>query len=441
MRAIHRILPVMLAAAAWGGENDSFLLRNATVHPVSGPAIQNASVRVIDGRIAEVGPKVAPRGRIRMIDARGLHVYPGLIDSGSPVGLAEIASVRETVDTGEIGDFNPQLRALIAVNPSSEHIPVVRANGITTVLATPGTTGGTRGAATSAGLIAGQASLMHLDGWTWEEMEIRRSAAMQMTWPVIQTGRGGPPDLESLLPGLAARRVTFAEARRNQQLQVQKIQDFFDAARRYQKAKAAGEAIAPDLRYEAMIPVLEGKLPLMIMAAREREIREALDFAAREQVKIVLAGVRRPGKTIDDIAKRNIPVVLGTPFVTPLEEDDPYDEPFTLAAQLHKAGVKFCFASFNVQFARNLPYEAAQAAAFGLPYDEALKSVTLNAAEIWGVAGDYGSIDKGKYADLIVTDGDPLEIRTQVKMMFIKGVPVDLESRHTRLYKRYMARP
>lgn len=440
MRSARVLVPVVLCAAAWAGENNTFLLRNATVHPVSGPAIQNASVLVIDGKIAEVGPRVAPRGKVKVIDARGLHVYPGLIDSGSPVGLAEIASVRETVDTGELGDFNPQLRALIAVNPSSEHIPVVRANGITTVLVTPGTTGGTRGSA-SSGIIAGQASLVHLDGWTWEEMEIRRSAAMQMTWPVIQTGRGGGPDLESLLPGLAARRTTFAEARRNQQLQVQKIQDFFDAARRYQKAKAAGEPITPDLRYEAMIPVLEGKLALMITAAREREIREALDFAARERLKIVLAGVRRPGKTLDEIAKRNIPVVLGTPFVTPLEEDDPYDEPFTLPAQLHKAGVKFCFASFNVQFARNLPYQAAQAAAFGLPYDEALKSITLNAAEIWGIADQYGSIDRGKYADLIVTDGDPLEIRTQVKMMFIKGVPVDLESKHTRLYKRYMARP
>jgi imidazolonepropionase-like amidohydrolase len=190
-----------------------------------------------------------------------------------------------------------------------------------------------------------------------------------------------------------------------------------------------------------MIPVLDGKQPLMIFAAREREIREALDFAAREKLKIVLAGVRRPGKTLEDIAKRNIPVVLGTTFVSPLEDDDPYDEPFTLPARLHQAGVKFAFASFGVQFARNLPYQAAQAVPFGLPYDEALKSVTLNAAQIWGIDNEYGSIEKGKYADLIVTDGDPLEVRTQVKMMFIKGMAVDLESKHTRLYKMYSARP
>jgi imidazolonepropionase-like amidohydrolase len=428
-----------LVMAAYGGENDTFLLRNATVHPVSAPAMENASVLVMDGRIAEVGAKIAPRGKVKVIEARGLHVYPGMIDSGSPIGLAEIASVRETVDTGEIGDFNPQLRALIAVNPSSEHIPVVRANGITAVLVTPGATGGGRGGAAGS-LIAGQASLMHLDGWTWEEMEIRRSAALQMTWPVIQSARGRG-DLEALFQALGARRTTFAEARRNQQQQVQKIQEFFDAARRYQTARAAGEAVDPDLRYEAMIPVLEGKEPLMITAAREREIREALDFAARERLKIVLAGVRRPGKTLEEIAKRNIPVILGTTFATPLEEDDPYDDPFTLPARLHKAGLKFAFASFGVQFARNLPYQAAQAVPFGLPYDEALKSVTLYPAQIWGIDPEYGSIEKGKYADLIVTDGDPLEIRTQVKMMFIKGVPVDLESKHTRLYKRYSARP
>jgi imidazolonepropionase-like amidohydrolase len=438
---IARITCLAAAAAAlFAADNNTFLLRNATVHPVSGPAIQNASILVVDGKIADIGQKIAPKGKVRIVEARGLHVYPGMIDSGSPIGLAEIASVRETVDTGEIGDFNPQLRALIAVNPSSEHIPVVRANGITSVLVTPGTAGGGRGGAAGS-LISGQASLVHLDGWTWEEMEIRRGAAMQMAWPVIQMPRGRGADIEALLPGLAARRTTFAEARRNQQQQVQKIQDFLDAARRYQKAKAAGEVIQPDLRYEAMIPVLDGKQPLMIFAAREREIREALDFAAREKLKIVLAGVRRPGKTLEDIAKRNIPVVLGTTFVSPLEDDDPYDEPFTLPARLHQAGVKFAFASFGVQFARNLPYQAAQAVPFGLPYDEALKSVTLNAAQIWGIDNEYGSIEKGKYADLIVTDGDPLEVRTQVKMMFIKGMAVDLESKHTRLYKMYSARP
>ncbi len=422
-----------------GGQNDTFLIRNATVHPVSSPQMDNASVLVVDGKIADVGSKIAVKGKIRIIEGKGLHVYPGIIDSGSPIGLSEIGSVRESVDTGELGDFNPQLRSIIAVNPASEHIPVVRANGITSVMVTPGGAGGGRGGS-GGSLISGQVSLMHLDGWTWEEMEIRRGAAMQITWPAIASGgRFGDGDAP---PAFAARRTTFAEAKRTQEQQVQKIREFFEEAKRYQLAKSSGAAgFKPDLKFEAMLPVLSGKMPLMVVAAREREIREAVQWAEREQVKIVLAGVRRAGKMTEELAKKNIPVILGSTFTTPLEEDDPYDEPFTLPGELAKAGVKIAFASFGTQFARNLPYEASQAVPFGLSYDEALKSVTLNAAQIWGVADQIGSIEKGKIADLIVTDGDPLEIRTQVKMMFIKGEPVDLESKHTRLYKKYLARP
>jgi imidazolonepropionase-like amidohydrolase len=417
------------AAAAFAGQNDTFLLKNATIYPVSGPKLENASLLVVDGKIAEIGPKIATKGKIRIVDAKGLSVYPGMIDSGSPIGLAEVSSVRETVDTGEIGDFNPQLRSIIAVNPASEHIPVTRANGITSVMVTPG--GG-------SGLVNGQVCLMHLNGWTWEEMEIRRSAALQMRWPTM--GGGGRGMGGGGMRGQAG--GGFAEARRQHDLQVKNIQEFFEQARRYRTAKAAGEpGLKPDLKFEAMLPVLEGKLPIVITAAREREIREALAWAEKEKVKIVLAGVRRAGKTTEEIAKKKIPVILGTTFASPLEEDDPYDEPFVLPGQLAAAGIKIAFASFGTQFARNLPYEAAQAVAFGLPYDEALKSLTLNPAEIWGVGGEYGSIEKGKYADLIVTDGDPLEVRTQVKMMFIKGEAVDLESKHTNLYKKYLARP
>lgn len=434
------IAVVALAAPVCAAENATFLIRNATVHPVSAPKIENASVLVVDGKIAEVGAKVAVKGKVRVIEGKGLHVYPGLIDSGSPIGLSEISSIRETVDTGEIGDFNPQLRAMVAVNPESETIPVTRANGITTVLATPGPVGG-GGRGQSGSIISGQMALMHLNGWTWEEMEIRRGAALQMTWPAISSGggRGGDPEMAARF-GL--RRTTFAEARRTQQQQVDKIREFFESARRYQAAKAAGEAgLKPDLKLEAMIPVLEGKRPVMIYAAREREIREAVEWAEKERVRVVIAGVQRPGKMTEELAKKKIPVILGSPFRPPLEDDDPYDEPYALPGELAKAGVKVAFASFGTQFARNLPYEASQSVPFGLPYDEALKAVTLNAAEIWGVADQYGSVDKGKVADLIVTDGDPLEVQTQIKYMFIAGQQVDLESKHTRLYKKYMARP
>lgn len=439
--------PVLLTLACAlplaAGSNDSFLIRNATVHPVSGPQVEDAAVLVLDGKIADVGAKVvAPKSpKIRVIEGKGLHVYPGMIDSGSPMGLSEVSSVRETTDTGEIGEFNPQLRALIAVNPESDHIPVTRANGITSVLVMPGGAGGGGRGGAGEAIVSGQAGLMHMAGWTWEEMEIRRGAAIQVAWPRIVLGGGRGGGAETMMAGAAGRRTSFSEARRAQEQQVAKLNEFIEHARVYGQAKSAGVPLKADLKMEAMLPVLEGKTPLLVVAAREREIREAVAWSEKQNVKIVLAGVRQPGAMTAELGKKKVPVILGTTFSEPNNDDDPYDEPFTLPGKLHAAGVKIAFATFQTQFARNLPYEAAQAVPYGLPYDAALRAVTLSPAEIWGVADTYGSIDKGKAADLIVTNGDPLEIRTQVKMMFIKGAEVDLESKHTRLYKKYLGRP
>jgi len=441
--ALIGLLAAALPLAAQS--NNSYLIRGATVYPVSGPKVENASVLILDGKIADIGDAklAAPKARkdVKVVEAKGLHVYPGMIDSASEVGIAEIGSIRETSDTGEIGTFNPQLRPLIAVNPDSEHIPVTRANGITSVMVLPAAAGGGGRGGGGGSIIAGQVSLINLNGWTWEEMEVKRDAAVYLRFPVI-AGGGGGRGFGGGGRGAGAGGGGFAEARRAYEAQVRTIHTFFEEARRYQRAKKAGDpSLKTDLKLEAMLPVLEGQRPVMMVVTREREIRDAIEFADKEKIKIVLAGVRRPGKALELIKSKNIPVILGSTLALPLEEDDPYDSAFTLPGELHKAGVKFAFASFDNQFARNLPYEAAQAAAFGLPYEEALKSITLNAAEIWGVGDQYGSIDKGKYANLMVTDGDPLEIKTQVKMVFIKGQQVDLESKHTKLYKRYLARP
>ncbi len=411
-------LPPLTTAA-----DNSFLLRGATLHPVSGPEIPAGAILVRDGIIAEVGVKIAaPRG-VRVIEAKGLHVYPGLIDSGSQLGLAEIASVRETLDTTELGDFNPQLRAIIAVHPASEHIPVTRANGITTALAAP-----------AGGIISGQAALIHLDGWTWEEMQVKAPAAMMLQFPVIQTRGPGP--------GIGRTARPFTEAKREYERRLQQLREFFEQARRYQKAKlAAGPDFQIDRRMEAMLPVLEGKLPVVAVAVRERAIREAVAFAESQKIRLVLADAREAWKVADLIKQKNIPVILGPTLQLPLDEDDPYDKAYTLPGELHRAGIKFAFASFSTSFARNLPYQAAMAVAFGLPYEEALKALTLYPAEIWGVADKLGSIEKGKWADLIVTDGDPLETRTQVKRVFIQGREVDLSNRHLRLYEKYSRRP
>jgi len=417
-------------AAAVAADSNSVLIRNATVHPVIGPEIQNSSVLILDGRIAEIGPKLVPRAAIRTIDARGLHLYPGLINAATNVGLAEIQALRDTVDLDELGLFNPELRAASAFNPSSEHIEVTRAAGITSVVSLPGSGG--RRVATGGILIAGQGALMHLDGWTWEEMAVKPGAVMDLLFPEIETGprqEGAPPR-------------PYKDALRQYTERLRELSEFFEQARRYQKAMAArGPDFRRDLRLEAMIPVLEGLQPIAIRAERERSIRDAVAFADKEKVKIIIADPREIGGTGPLLKERHIPVILGRAFQLPMRDDDPYDGPYTLAAQFYRAGVKVCFGTFDVQFARNVGFEAAQSAAFGLPRDEALKALTINSAEILGVGDRLGSIEKGKFGDLILTDGDPLEAKTNIRQMFVAGREVSLESRHTREYEKWMKRP
>lgn len=434
MKRFALFLACVLPLAA--GSDDSFLLRNVTVHPVSQPDIANGSVLVENGKIMAVGSKLAPPKGIRVIDGKGLHVYPGMINSATEVGLSEVGAERVSVDTGEIGEFNPQLKALSAVNPSSEHIPVTRANGITSVITLPGQAGGRGGGAGS--VISGQAAMIHLDGWTWEEMQVKKSAAVEMIFPVIQGGgRGGFGGFGRGGGGP----TSYTQAKRAYDEKLKQVHEFFTEVRRYQTAKSAhGPGFVTNLKYEAMLPVLEGKTPMLVAASHERAIQAAIDFADEEHIKIIVANPRELGKTAAAMKAKNIPVIAGPTLALPQEEDDPYDSAFTLPVDLYKAGVKFAFGTFDVQFARNLPYQAAASVAFGLPYQEALKSVTLNPAQIWGLGDQLGSIDEGKWADLMVTDGDPLEARTNIKQLYIKGKPVDLSTKHTRLYEKYMNR-
>ena len=409
-------LPVMAAG------DDSFLLRGATVHPVSSADIANADVLVRNGRIAGIGSHLAAPKGVRIIELKGLHVYPGMIDSATEMGLSEIGAVRETSDVSEIGNLNPELRAIVAVNPASEHIPVTRANGITSVVTLP-----------QGAMLAGQGALIHLDGWTWEDMEVEPDASMVLNFPIVESSR----------PHFFRQTATpYSEAKQNYERRLRELEVFFESARRYQKAKAAKEpGLAQVLKYEAMLPVLDGKVPLLIEATREKPIREAIRFADKEKVRMILGHGEEAWKVKDELKAKNIPVILGPTLELPLEEDDPYDRMFTQPAELVKAGVKIAFGSFDTSFSRNLPYQAAAAVAFGLPYAEALKSVTLNPAQIWGVADKIGSIEEGKWADLMITDGDPLEARTDVKQVFIKGRSLDLDNKHKQLYRKYLNRP
>ena len=443
MKLFGILLAWSVIAAAAG---ETILIRDADVYPVTGKEMKGVSLLIQDGKIAEIAPKIVPPKGVRVVEAKGMRVYPGMIDSGTELGLSEIPATRETVDTNELGEFMPQLKALVAVNPDSEHFGVVRVNGITSAMTFPssGGGGGGRGGGGDRQLISGQAALIHTDGWTWEDMEIKRSAAMSVQFPSLggRGGRGGAvPDSVVEILGQAGPQGSATAARRNYDEAIGKLNDFFDNARRYQKAKAAHQAdFRTDLKFEAMLPVLEGKVPVTVTGARASTIHDAVQWAKKQNIKLVILQPREIGKAAADLKAENVPVVFGRVLALPETEDSAYDEAFTLPAEANKAGIKIAFGTFTNEFVRNIPYQAATAVAFGLPYDDALKALTINPAQIWGAADQIGSVEKGKVADLIVTDGDPLEIQTQVKHLYIKGKEVSLDNKQTRLYQRYLNR-
>jgi imidazolonepropionase-like amidohydrolase len=440
-----RLLGIFVASAALAGaaSNDTFLIRDADVYPVTSAPQKGVSVLVKDGKIAEIGPKLAAPKGIKVIEAKGLRVYPGMIDSATQLGLSEVSAVRETVDTGELGELMPQLRALAAVNPDSEMFGVARVNGITSAMTYPsaGRGGGGRGAG-GAQLISGQAALIHTSGWTWEDMAVRPSAAVCVQFPNLgRVGRGSIPDDVLVLLGEGGPAGGYTQQLRTYQQQIAKLADFLEEARRYQKAKTAHEpGFEPNLKYEAMLPVLERKTPLAISISSPRTIHDAIAFGEKQNVKIVLLQPHELGSAAEELKAKNVPVILGKVLALPDAEDNAYDQAFTLPSEVYKAGIKFAFGTFDNEFIRNLPYQAATAVAFGLPQEEALKAVTINPAEIWGVSDQVGSIEKGKSADLLVTNGDPLEIQTQIKYLYIAGKEVPLSNKQTRLYDRYMTR-
>jgi len=310
------------------------LLRGATVHPVSGPDIADGAVLVRDGKIAEVGAHIAVPKGARVIELKGLHIYPGMIDSATEIGLSEIGAVREMNDVSDIGLFKPQLRAAAAVNPASEHIPVTRANGVTSVITSPG-----------GGIVAGQSVLMHLSGWTIEDMAVRAPVAMRLEFPNIRMpGRfGGGGGGEG--PG---RGSAYADAKKRYEQQIQELNDFMESARRYRQAKAAaGPDFETDLKLEAMIPVLDGKVPMLIRAEKEKAIKEAIVFADQQKVHMILERGAEAWKVAAELKAHNIPVILPPTLRLPDEEDDPYDKPFSIPGELSKAGVKFAFATFG----------------------------------------------------------------------------------------------
>jgi imidazolonepropionase-like amidohydrolase len=418
------------AALAQNTPEEGIMLRGGTIHPINGPAIEGGSVLIRDGKIVAVAKNITPPEGYRIIDVAGQQVYPGMIDAASMLGLDSVASGTGG-DTQEIGWLHPQLRAATAVNPESEQIPFTRANGVTSVIAMP-----------EGDLLAGTMSLIHLDGSMNDRMTVAPLAAIHLRFPALSTLPLPPREQDDADDDPSPPEpVPYEEAKAEYDRRMTALEGFFEEARQYQRAKLGKATLKPDLRLEAMLPVLERKTPVFVTAVREREIREAIEFADKHKIRIILADAYETYKVIPLIKERDIPVVLGPTFRLPLHLDDPYDRSYTIPGELHKAGIRFAIASFSARRSHNLPYQAAAAVPFGLPQDEAYRAVSLRAAEIFGLGHLLGSIEEGKIADLIVTDGDPLEATSKVNMVFIGGKLVSIETRQKGLYEKYSARP
>ena len=408
------------------------LITGATLHTVSGPVIANGRMLIERGRITAIagGGEPLPQlqgGTPEVVDLGGRHVYPGFIAANSAVGLTEISAVRATVDHAEVGPINPNARALVAVNADSELLPVARANGVLAALVVPGS--GQRG------LIAGTSALMQLDGWNWEEMAIEPEVALHVMLPSL---RLTPQALAPLPDALQVELRKFTEE------QLQQLDDAFAAAAAYLRARANALHSPVDQRWEAMLPALQGRRPVFVHADELPQIRYALGLAERHGLKLVIVGGADAWRITELLRERSVAVVVGGVHELPLRRDEDIDARFRLPALLAQAGVAFCIARDGSTFAapneRNLPYEAASAAAYGLPRDEALRAITLYPAQILGVADRLGSLAAGRLASFIVTDGDPLETTTRVERVFIQGREVSTTNRQTRLTEKYEQR-
>lgn len=396
-------------------------ITGATIHTVTNGTITNGTIVMDNGRITAVGSNVTIPPNAQRIDGTGKHIYPGLVDAMDQLGMFEIGGINVTIDQNELGDFNPNVRAHVAVNPESRHIGVTRSNGVLVSVSTP-----------SGGVISGHSSAMMLDGWTWEQMTLKPETGLVLNWPSASAGRfggfgGGGPQAERRDP-----QQVYDENVRN-------IRNFFADARAYHKARAAApDAHATDVRLEALRGVLDGETPVLVVANDLRQIQDAMTWAEQEGVKMVLVGGRDAGYVAPLLAQRQIPVLLSGVLDSPDRAWEPYDRSYSLPAELHRAGVKFGITGgTSAAYGNRLPYEAGAAIAYGLPEDEALKAVTLNPAQFLGFADRVGSLEVGKDATLLITTGSPLEYSSEIEQAFIQGRDIDLMDAHRRFFEKY----
>ena len=400
-------------------KNGTFLLKGATIHTITNGDMQG-DLLIKDGKIADLGAITASTEGATVIDCAGKHIYPGFIDGGTNLGLAEIGSVSLTQDFRELGDFTPHMQALTAVNPNSVSIPVTRTNGVTTVIAK-----------TAGGLFPGTAALINLHGYTPNQM-YAGFKGVQMNFP--STGKRGRWD-----------RRSPEDIKKDGEKAMKKMNGIWEKARQYAAIDSAAKATNQKMddynpQMEALLPIVRGEAPLLIEVNKDKDIKAAIKWLKDQDIKAIFTGVSEGYRVTKELAESGIPVVTGPVLSVPGRTSARYDVSYKNASIMHKAGIKVAIRTNETENVRNLPFNAGFAATYGLGVEQALKAITIIPAEIFGVSDMMGSLEKGKIANLFISDGDPFETKTQVEKLFINGYMVPIESRHTLLYDEFLKR-
>jgi imidazolonepropionase-like amidohydrolase len=430
IRASRRILTLLTVSALVAGpavaqvpappQSETIALTGGTIHTITNGVIQNGIIVFANGVITAVGADVAVPAGARRIDVSGRHIYPGLIDGYSAMGLQEIGAVDVTNDTNELGDFNPNVRAEVAVNPESRHIGTARSNGVLVTLTTP-----------AGGIVSGLTAALMLDGWTWETMTLKSGAALNVNWPDPDDDEDDEDNEDDEGDEGDSDRPDYAD-------QIRGLRDMFATARAYRDAQASGTAHDTDSRWQAMVPVVNGEIPVVVSASNVQQIQDAIAWAEAEGVRLVLRGGEDALYVADHLAAKQIPVLLTSVMDGPNRSWESYDGNYGLPARLHEKGVRFAITGgSSAPYTHRLPYEAGVSVAFGLPVDEALRAVTIYPARIMGIADRVGSLETGKDATLLITSGNPLDFTASIEQAYVQGREIDMLDIHKQLYQKY----
>lgn len=404
------------------GRRGTFYFANCRIETITNGTIENGALLVRDGLIEAVGEAVPQPDDAEVIDCAGGTIYPGLIDAGTRLGLQEVGSLDETQDYSEIGEITPHMRALTAVNPSSTLIPITRISGVTTVLTAP-----------SGGLFPGTAALIDLQGYTPEQLDAGFRGVV-LNFP--SGARRGWWD-----------RREQKEIDKERDEAMEKLNDTWAQAvlaARIDSAYQAAPEPKPTPEYvpemEALGPVVRGEIPLLIEVDKASDITRAIEWVEEKGVRAIFTGVAEGWRVADELADAGIPVIAGPVLSQPTRNSDRYDRAYANPGLMRDAGVQVALRTQEVENVRNLPYNAAFAAAYGMGREAALEAVTIVPARLFGVADRLGSIEAGKAATLFVADGDPFETKTQIRHLVIDGYLVPMTSRQTDLYDEYLQR-